>query len=115
MPGEKQSLFLNTDLSVFTFNSTDVVKSTFLCHLELEVKNSNYGFSVFIGKLYFHHKSVSHKFVKNCVLNFARTFIFVNFVYKPIKLVVCDYRGDKNNVDTSSLHGTGKMINLLDN
>ena len=31
----------------------DVVKSTFLCHLELEVKNSNYGFSIFIGTSYF--------------------------------------------------------------
>ena len=47
--GTKRQLFIDTDVSIFKFNSSFVPDTVFKCHVELEVKNSNYGFSVFIG------------------------------------------------------------------
>ncbi len=48
--GSKVQLFMNTEVNVFKFNSSLVAEPLFRCHLELEVRNSNYGFSIFIGR-----------------------------------------------------------------
>ncbi|XP_023332858.1 uncharacterized protein LOC111704755 [Eurytemora carolleeae] len=48
--GTKRQLFIGTDVSIFTFNSSTLLEPIFKCHVELEVQNSNYGFSVFIGQ-----------------------------------------------------------------
>lgn len=72
--GSKVQLFMNTEVNVFKFNSSLVAEPLFRCHLELEVRNSNYGFSVFIEEM---SLSGSSSGCDEDYLQFGRDILFV--------------------------------------
>ena len=85
--GTKRQLFIGTDVSIFTFNSSTLLEPIFKCHVELEVQNSNYGFSVFIGtrrnkrKYFIHFENIFFK-----VFTMV-PFYLVQFTMAPFYLV----------------------------
>ena len=70
---------INSEVNVFTFNSSQILESgkVFLCHLELLLPSQDYGFSVFIEEMSLAGSSLEESSCKEDFVQFGRDILFL--------------------------------------